>query len=151
MKKTVCVVLFFCFISNLSFAQILLPQQAQSLPNSSDYKMTLPGYSETKPATEEEKTTLKSPELAGFLSFILPGAGHAYNGDWIKAGLNLASFVGGFLGGAIAALRGDESSKAVFEVWTLWSWFKLGVYDSYMDAVENNRRYEAKWGLGHGN
>ena len=44
----------------------------------------------SKPAIGPKK---KSPALAWFLSFLIPGGGQAYNGQWGKAGLDFAGAV----------------------------------------------------------
>jgi len=48
---------------------------------------------EAQTASEQTVEARKSPGLALGLSFLIPGAGQAYNGQWAKGGLMLGGYV----------------------------------------------------------
>ena len=47
----------------------------------------------TAGTAEAQSESRKSPWAAGGLSFVIPGAGQAYNGQWGKGGLMLTGLV----------------------------------------------------------
>ena len=50
----------------------------------------------------------KSPFLAGGLSFVIPGAGEIYNGDYVKAGLFIAIEAASWIFSSNLNKKGDE-------------------------------------------
>ncbi len=61
----------------------------------------------TPHAAEAQAESRKSPWLAGGLSFVIPGTGQFYNGQWAKGGL--------MLGGALASTGLMASGVACFD------------------------------------
>jgi len=74
------------------------------------------------------KRTYKDPEIAGFLSFLAPGAGQVFNDD-LKKGLIL------LVASTIAVLWGWKlAPSSIFGIWLFFIIWIYAVYDAYAKA-----------------
>jgi TM2 domain-containing membrane protein YozV len=80
------------------FAFLLIIQSKEAFASDTVYKLkdnSLPKISSVVDLGEKETdVNVKSPLLAMGLSFIIPGAGQIYNGEYLKGALLFVSFVG---------------------------------------------------------
>lgn len=91
----------------LLVAASLAPHIAQPAPADAQYLPAPVAAADAAPALPVAADSKREPVLAGVLSAVIMGAGQAYNGEWLKAGL----FFGGGLvlgGGTLVALNADD-------------------------------------------
>lgn len=125
----------------------------------SSFLLTHPGGKSVKEITSSDIPSKKSPVLAGVLSLFLPGTGQAYNGQWIKAGIQW-TLLAGSLYMAVADVNFESDGEplpplsiagiAVGGATWLWSVIDAPVSANQINKERNRalKKHDMSGGLG---
>ena len=156
MRRLVLLLMYiFCLLPAGAVAQRLVPPPSTAIPQGAvtpAYTPAMRLFSSAPGQSVEHRR--RSPALAWFLSFLVPGAGQGYNGQWGKA----AVFFTVFTTGVVLSARKDGDLDCIMErdetcgaAETAGAWMWLGGWvgaqiDAPLTAAAMNRRSRATSG-----